>query len=88
MIRFALMLAALLLAGMPAAIGLMRSSSSTSETPVHVPEQTTSPWSPERPDPRIDDRNGRQDRDSGRTDRRQAHNEGDDRTARSSRPAS
>jgi hypothetical protein len=88
MIRFALMLAALLLAGMPAAIGLMNTSYS-SETPVQIPHETNSPLAPERPDPQIDVRiRDKQDRNSGRTERRQAHNEGDDRTARASRPAS
>jgi hypothetical protein len=87
MLRLGLILAALLLAGMPATIGLMYTSFS-GETPDQVPDQTHSPLVPERPDPKIDvrTRDG-QDRNSARTGRQQAHNEGDDRTARASRPA-
>jgi hypothetical protein len=90
MLRFALMLAALMIAVMPAAFGLLRNASFTPETPVQIPEQSISPTPPQlpRPDPEVDQPgSGTEDRHSGRTERRQAHNEGDDRPARRPRPA-
>ncbi len=84
MIRFALLLAALMIAVMPAALGLLRNASFTPETPVRVPERSSIEVPPEaqRPDPEVDGRKaGTEDRDSRRTEGRQAHNEGDDRPA-------
>ncbi len=84
MLRFALMLAALMLAVMPAALGLIRNASFTPETPVRIPERSSIEMPPERrqPDPEVDERKaGKEDRDSRRTEGRQAHNEGDDRPA-------
>ncbi len=85
MLRFALMLAALMIAATPAALGLIRNASFTPETPVRFPERSTIQLPPERqqPDPEIDERKagkeaGKEDRDSRRTEGRQAHNEGDD----------
>lgn len=89
MLRFALILAALMLAGMPAALGLMQNASFTPETPVRIHERSTEmPPELDRPDPKIDDRTTlKEDRDSRLTERRQAHNEGDDRAAHRPRPA-
>jgi hypothetical protein len=90
MLRFALMLAALMIALTPAALGLIRNASFTHETPVQIPERSSveMPPQPQRPDPEIDDRKaGTEDRDSRRTEGRQAHNEGDDRPAHRPRPA-
>jgi hypothetical protein len=84
MLRFALMLAALMIAVTPAALGLLRNASFTPETPVRFPERSSIEAPPERqrPEPEVDDRKGaEEDRDSSRTERRQAHNEGDDRPA-------
>jgi hypothetical protein len=84
MLRFALILAALMIAVMPAAFGLLRNASFTHETPVRIPERSSTVVPPERqrPDPAINERKGgREDRDSRRTEGRQAHNEGDDRPA-------
>lgn len=81
MLRFALILAALMIAATPAALGLIRNASFTPETPVRFPERSTIQLPPERqqPDPEIDERKaGKEDRDSRRTEGRQAHNEGDD----------
>ena len=84
MIRLALMLAALVLAVMPAAFGVLRNASFVPEKPVRISQQTSDPRAPqlERPDPKVDQQiSGNEDRDSGRTERRQAHNDGDDRPA-------
>ncbi|MGH3335007.1 MAG: hypothetical protein ACRDOZ_04235 [Nocardioides sp.] len=78
------MLAALMIAVTPAALGLLRNASFTQETPVRPPERSTIQLPPERQqlDREIDERKaGTEDRDSSRTERRQAHNEGDDRPA-------
>ena len=75
------MLAALMIAIMPAAFGVLRNASFTPERPVHTSEQTSDPTAPQlqRPDPRVDQRNsGKEDLDSQLTERRQAHNEGND----------
>ncbi len=88
MLRFALILAALMIAATPAALGLIQNASFTPETPVRFPERGTIQLPPERqqPAPEIAERRagkeaGKEDRDSRRTDRQQAHNEGDDRPA-------
>jgi hypothetical protein len=81
MIRFALMLAALMIAVMPAAFGVLRNASFTPERPVRISEQTSDPTAPQlqRPDPQVDQRiSGKEDRDSRRAERRQAHNGGND----------
>jgi hypothetical protein len=81
MIRFALMLAALMIAVMPAAFGVLRNASFTPERPVRISDQTTDPTAPQfhRPDPQVDRRiRSKEDFDSRRTERRQAHNGGDD----------
>ena len=81
MLRFALILAALMIAATPAALGLMRNAAFTDETPVQIPERSTIQLPPERqqPDREIDERKaGMEDRDSRRTEGRRAHNEGDD----------
>ena len=78
------MLAALMIAVMPAAFGLIKNSSFTRETPVRFPERSSIEMPPDRQrtDPEVTERKGgKEDRDSRRTDRRQAHNEGDDRPA-------
>jgi hypothetical protein len=90
MLRIALMIAALVLAATPAALGVLRNVAFTPETPVRILDQSSSPTPehPQRPDPELDDRtDGEEDRDSGRTERQQAHNEGDDRAAHRPRPA-
>jgi hypothetical protein len=84
MLRFALMLAALMIAVMPAAFGLLRNASFTPEAPRKIPERSSIELPPERqrPDLEVDEHKGaKEDPDSRRTDRRQAHNEGDDRPA-------
>lgn len=84
------MIAALLIAAMPAALGMLWNASFDSETPVRIHDKSSSPTPPvpQRPKPKIDDRTARgEDRDSGRTERQQAHNEGDDRAAHRQRPA-
>lgn len=84
MLRFALILAALMIAATPAALGLIRNASFTPETPVRFPERSTIQLPPERqqPDREVDERKaGKEDRDSRRAEGRQAHNEGDDRPA-------
>lgn len=84
MIRLALMLAALVLAVMPAAFGVLQNASFTPEKPVRISEQTSDPGAPqlESPDPKVHQQiSGNEDRDSGRTERLQAHNDGDDRPA-------
>jgi hypothetical protein len=88
MLRFALILAALMLAGAPAALGLMQNASFTPETPVRIHERSTEmPPELERPDPGIDERTtAKEHRDSRLTERRQAHNERDDRPAHRPRP--
>jgi hypothetical protein len=81
MIRFALMLAALMIAVMPAAFGVLRNASFTPERPVQISEQTSDPTAPQlqRPDPKVEQGiSGKEDLDSRRTERRQAHNERDD----------
>ena len=81
MLRIALLLAALMLAIMPAAFGVLRNASFTPETPVQISEQTSEPTAPQlqRPDPKVDHGiRGKEDFDSRLTERRQAHNEGDD----------
>jgi hypothetical protein len=81
MIRIALMLAALILAVMPAAFGVLRNASFIPETPVRISEQTSDPTAPQlhRPDPQVDQRiSGKEDLESQRTERPEAHNEGDD----------
>ena len=75
------MLAALMLAIMPAAFGVLRNAAFTPERPAPVTEQTSDPTAPQlqRPDPRVDQRNsGKEDLDSQLTERRQAHNERND----------
>ena len=75
------MLAALMIAIMPAAFGVLRNAAFTPERPAPVTEQTSDPTAPQlqRPDPKVDQRiSGNEDPDSGRTERLQAHNEGDD----------
>lgn len=75
------MLGALMLAIMPAAFGVLQNASFTPERPVHTSEQTSDPTAPElqRPDPKVDRRiRGKEDLDSQLTERRQAHNEGND----------
>lgn len=75
------MLGALMLAIMPAAFGVLRNASFIPERPAPVTEQTSVPTAPqlERPDPKVDRRiRGKEDLDSQLTERRQAHNEGDD----------
>jgi hypothetical protein len=84
MLRFALMLAALMIAVTPAAFGLIRNASFTPEAPVRIPERSGIELPAERQqlDPEVDERKaGKEDPDSRRTERRQAHNEGDDRPA-------
>ena len=84
MIRIALMLVALVLAATPAALGVLRNAAFTPETPVRIMDGRSSPTQPEsqQPGPQVDNLKGDdQDRDSRRTERRQAHNEGDDRPA-------
>ena len=84
MLRFALMLVALMLAATPAALGVLRNASFTPETPVRIVEHRSSPTAPEpkRPEPGVDDRTtGNEDRDSRHAERLQAHNVGDDRPA-------
>ena len=81
MIRLALMLAALLLAATPAALGVIRNASFTPETPVRIMDRNSSPkdMNPQQPDTQVDNLNGDdQDLDSPRIERRQAHNDGDD----------
>jgi len=81
MIKFAFMLVALLLAATPAALGVLRNASFTPERPVPISEQTNDPTAPQRqrPDPEVDQGiSGKEDPDSHRTERRLAHNEGDD----------
>jgi hypothetical protein len=81
MLRIALMLAALMLAIMPAAFGVLRNASFTPERPAQISEQSSDPTAPQlqRPDPEVDQRiSHKEDLDSRRTERRQAHNEGDD----------
>ena len=84
------MLVALIIAATPAALGVLRNASFTPETPVRIPERS-SPAPPSccsRPTPRsMTGPAGEEDRDSRRTERRQAHNEGDDRPAHRPRPA-
>ena len=83
MLRFVLILAALIIAATPAALGVIRNASFTPETPVRIVDRS-SPVSPQpqRPDAAADDRTtGDEDRDSRHAERRQAHNEGDDRPA-------
>jgi hypothetical protein len=90
MLKFALALAAMMIAVMPAALGLFSNASFIPETPVRAPEQSE-PLEPQpmRPTPGVDDRKSdRQDRESPRSGPGQAHNEGDDRAARASRPTS
>jgi hypothetical protein len=90
MLRIALMIAALLIAATPAAVGVLWNASFNPETPVRIQDKISSPTPPipRRPDPGVDDRTaGDEDRDSGRTKRQQAHNEGDDRAAHRQRPA-
>jgi hypothetical protein len=82
MLRFALILAALMIAVTPAALGLLRNASFTPETPVRFPERSTIQLPPEQQQPEADAderKAGTEDRDSRRTEGRQAHNEGDDR---------
>jgi len=83
MLRIALILAALIIAATPAALGVLRNASFTQEAPVRDPERSSQiPLQPQRPDPKVDGLNaGKEDRDSRLTERRQAHNEGDDRPA-------
>ncbi len=84
------MLVALIIAATPAALGVLRNASFTPETPVRITDRS-SPASEllQPPDSEVDDRTtGEEDRDSRRTERRQAHNEGDDRAAHRPRPAS
>ena len=81
MTRFALMLAALMLAVVPAALGVLQNDLFTPETPARINEQTIDPAAPQlhRPEPKVDSRtSGNEDSDSRRTERRQAHNEGND----------
>ncbi|MFL6001757.1 MAG: hypothetical protein ACJ72P_03010 [Nocardioides sp.] len=75
------MLAALMIAAMPAAFGVIRNASFMPETPVRISEQTSDPTAPQlqRPDPQVDQPiSGKEDLESRLTERRQAHNEGDD----------
>jgi hypothetical protein len=84
------MIAALLIAATPATLGVLWNGSFDSETPVRIQDKSSSPTPPvpHRPIPRVGDPTaGGEDRDSGRTTRQQAHNEGDDRAAHSQRPA-
>lgn len=84
------MLAALMLAAAPAALGVLRNASFTPETPVRILDRSSSPTPepPQRPGREIEDRTtSEEDRDSGRMERQQAHNEGDDRAAHRPRPA-
>jgi hypothetical protein len=77
MIRFALMLAALVLAAIPAALGVLQNSSFTRETPVRFDERSSIEEAPgrQRPDPEVDeDKGGTEDRDSRLTEHGQAHN--------------
>jgi hypothetical protein len=77
MIRFALILAALLLAGTPAVLGLLENSSFTRETPVRFDERSSIDEAPERqrPDPQVDEgKGGKEDRDSRLTEHGLAHN--------------
>jgi Flp pilus assembly protein TadB len=81
MIRFALMLAALMIAAMPAAFGVLHNASFTPERPARISEQTTDPTAPQlqRPEPQVDRRvRSQEDFDSRRMERRQAHNGGND----------
>jgi hypothetical protein len=73
MLKFSLMLAALLIAATPAALGLIRNASFTPETPVQSPERSIIQLPPERQqsDPERDERKagkeaGKEDGDSGR----------------------
>ena len=75
------MLAGLMLAVMPAALGVLQNASFTPDKPVRISKQTSDPTAPQlqRPDPKVDHRiRGKEDPDSRLTERRQAHNEGDD----------
>ena len=75
------MLVGLMLAVMPAALGVLQNASFTPESPVRNSEQTSEPTAPQlqRPDPKVDHGiRGKEDFDSRLTERRQAHNEGDD----------
>lgn len=84
MTKFALILAALVLAVVPAALGLLQNDLFRPETPSRISKQTSDPTAPQlqRPDPQVDRGTSRkEDSDSRLTERRQAHNEGDDRPA-------
>ena len=75
------MLAGLMLAVMPAALGVLQNASFTPDKPARISEQPSEPTAPQlqRPDPKVDHRiRGKEDLDSRLTERRQAHNEGDD----------
>jgi len=75
------MLAALMIAVMPAAFGVLHNASFTPERPARISEQTTDPTAPllHRPGPQVDHRiRGKEDFDSRRIERRQAHNGGND----------
>jgi hypothetical protein len=81
MIRIALMLAALMIAVMPAAFGVLHNASFIPERPVRNSEQTSDPTAPQlqRPDPQVDRRiRSKEDLDSRRAERQQAHNGGND----------
>jgi hypothetical protein len=77
MTRFALMLAALVLAVVPALLGVLENDLFRPESPSHVSEQTSDPTAPQlqRPDPAVDDRiSGNEHSNSPRSERLQAHN--------------
>ena len=81
MLRIALLLAALMIAVMPAAFGVLQNDLFTPETPARIHEQTIEPAAPQlhRPEPNVDRRtSGTEDSDSPRAERPQAHNVGDD----------
>jgi len=81
MTRFALMLAALVLAVLPALLGVLENDLFRPETPARISDRTTQPTAPQlqRPDPHVDhSMSGKEDPDSRRAERRLAHNEGDD----------
>jgi len=81
------MLAALIIAATPAALGVLRNASFTPETPVRTPDRSSPTSQQLQPPAEVEDRTSGEDRDSRRTERRQAHNEGDDRAAHRPRPA-
>ena len=71
MIKIGLMLAALIFAATPAALGVLWNNSFARETPVRAPEHSSHlPLQLQRPDPKVDGLDaGNEDLDSRRTER-------------------